>query len=106
MLGSSALHTSGCRVNSNTVQTVLSPWPSGRSKAATARREQEKEIIVWLPLGMRREQQGLNWPISLSWEEQKVWGPHPPSEGQREKWGWVVGRGGAGPRLSEPAFLI
>ena len=57
MLWSSGLHTSGCRVNSNTVQTVLSPWPSGRSKAATVRREQEKEIIVWLPLGMRREQQ-------------------------------------------------
>ena len=42
-------------VHKNTVQAVLRPWPSGRSKAATARCEQEKEMVVCLPLGMRRE---------------------------------------------------
>ena len=26
---------------------------------------------------------------------QQVWGPHPPSEGQRGTWGWVGGRGGS-----------
>lgn len=49
----------------NTVQTALRPWPRGRrSKAATARREQEKEMVVCLPLGMRREQQEPAWPVS------------------------------------------
>ena len=65
MLWSSGLHTWGCGVNKNTVQNELRPWPSGRrSKAATARWEQEKEMVICLPLGMRREQQEPAWPIS------------------------------------------